>query len=165
MPSYVLLNTGNHVGLNVGGAVLLNAQAEVIVTSDGAPTYGGGHEYESRVRAWWDEIDRLRAENKAKDEAEREKQERIEARERELAANEAAQARNRSRKATKRQLAVALALEAEIESITTEAEVLRASIEETQSEITRLIEQIEAQTQFDRRRRQALSLLLIAANS
>jgi len=49
MPSYILLNSGNHIGLNAGGAVLLNAQdAEVEATAPLSP--GGITKHRERRR-------------------------------------------------------------------------------------------------------------------
>ncbi len=129
------------------------------VIEDTPITYGGGHgdDYERQVQRWWDEIDRLRAENKAKEEAERERQREIEAHKQALAELEAQRSRKKARKAQEAQRE---ALRAEIAEAEREAAELRIAIQAILTEIAR----IEAeQRQFIMKRNAALALLLVAA--
>jgi len=128
MPSYILLNSGNHIGLNAGGAVLLNTQdAEVEEDQRPTATYGGG-DYEARVRAHWERIESLRAEKQAKEAQEAEREIEL-ARAKEAAEQAQAEAKRRRRKAER------LRAEAEL----SEAQDQVASLE---GELTGLASQI-----------------------
>jgi chromosome segregation ATPase len=160
MSAYVLLNSGGHIALNAGGAVLLNTQdAEEDVA---APlTYGGGHITEQQVHDWWDRIDRLRAENRAKEEAQRETESNIRTQVADLAELQAK--RSRSKKVA----AERAALRAEINAAEHQVAVLRAAIDATLADIDRIHTEMAAaelaRLAFVRRRNAALALLLLAA--
>jgi hypothetical protein len=145
--------TANDAGLEYSGA---ETSAPV--------TYGGGgsgrdDDLERRVRNWWAEIDSLRAQNREREAAEREKTlkaEKLDAERRKVEAQ-----RVKTKKAKESRAAELSRLDDEIEQAETETRLVREEMERTLAEIGRL----ETQIQLFLRRRSAMALLMIAAST
>lgn len=165
---YALLNSGDRIGLNAGGAVLLNAVDADAVTPDSPITYGGGdHDYDMRVRNWWAEIDRLRSKRLAKEEAERERHAAAERQRQALAELEAERSKRKRKAAQQARAAEIQRVRDEIEESERQADELRREIEIVTSEIARIHAEIEVAEQYRAvmalRRRRMVALLLIAS--
>ncbi len=137
--------------------------------AESVPTYGGGHgdDYERRVRNWWDEIDRLRAENREREAAAAEKLRRAEELDAEARRLEAKRIAKRARKAQEARAGELKRLRAETYAAESEALRLRVAIEDASAEIVRIQDEIAAteaaavRAAFMARRNAALALLLL----
>lgn len=133
-----------------------------------AVTYGHGEDYEVRVRNWWAQIERLRAESEAQRDAERERTRYAEQLEAERRALESQRIAKRAKKAKAQRDAELGRIGREIDATGRQSALLRAAIAETFAEIGRIHSDIAAaeaaRVLTARRQRMALALLLIAAN-
>jgi septal ring factor EnvC (AmiA/AmiB activator) len=136
-------------------------------------TYGGGglgnDAYELRVRAWWEQIDRLRAQNREREAAETERKAEIEASRQALAEIESRRSRKRTKAAQQARELERAAIQRDIAAAEAETEDLRLAISDALRDIERIQTQIAEAEQVARRqfliRRNAMALLLIAASN
>jgi chromosome segregation ATPase len=162
--SFWLWGDGQTILWGDGQELLIEEEAE-----DVAPplTYGGGHDddYERRVRNWWYEIERLKAQNREREAAEAERKRAIEARRQELAELEAERSRRRAKKAQQARDAALKSIRDDIADMERQSMLLRAENAAVAAEIERIMNEIAAAEQavLMARRNAALALLLLAS--
>lgn len=158
-PSQTLITQG------LGGGTAPTPEPEAVQQV----TYGGGdHSYELRVRNWWNEIERLRAERQEREDDERRQAAEIARKLQEIADLEAERARRRKRAEKERLRAEIAAVQAEIRAAERETSELREQALFAAREIARIQAEIDAAeamrlAEIMTRRRAAMALMLMAS--